>query len=238
MTDPIRIFRHVACEGPGYLGIFLERHGVPWEMVCIDDNRLVPQQVDDVSGLVFMGGAMSVNDPHDWINDELTLIRHAHEAGIPMMGICFGGQLISKAFGGEVVRGPAMEIGWHPITRCDSCECDSWLDGLPISFPVFHWHAETFSAPPGSKPLLRSECFGNQAFVINKHLSMQFHLEMTEEMVKGWINHYGSDLKRQSQCIQAPDELTRNLGPRLRRLNEVADRVYGRWLERVMDHAR
>ena len=56
---PIRIFRHVSCEGPGYLGQFLDREGVPWQLVCIDADQPVPQDLGAVSGLVFMGGAGS-----------------------------------------------------------------------------------------------------------------------------------------------------------------------------------
>ena len=75
---PIRIFRHVACEGPGYLGQYLTRHDIPFTTVCIDQNEAIPKDLDEISGLVFMGGPMSVNDPLPWIETELALIRQAH----------------------------------------------------------------------------------------------------------------------------------------------------------------
>lgn len=230
---PIRIFRHIACEGPGYLGDFLDRQQVPWELVCIDADRPVPDKVDDVSGLVFMGAAVSVNDPLTWISAELKLIRKAYAAEIPMMGICFGGQLISKALGGEVTRGEGMEIGWFPLYRLSSRDQEGWLDGLPVEFDTFHWHADTFSMPPGSQPLLMSDCYKNQGFVLGDHLGMQFHLEMTEEMVESWIDKYGSDLKLDSCCIQPAKQIKDDLTGRIERLHEISDIIYGNWLARV-----
>lgn len=230
---PIRIFRHIACEGPGYLGDFLDREAVPWELVCIDANRPVPAGVDDVSGLVFMGAAVSVNDPLPWLEAEMDLIRKANQAGVPMMGICFGGQLISKALGGAVTRGEGMEIGWYPLYRLSSGNHKGWLDGLPVEFDTFHWHADTFSMPPGSQPLLMSECYKNQGYVLDDHLGMQFHLEMTEEMVEAWIDKYGSDLKLDSCCIQSAHSIKEDLCGRIERLHEISDVIYGNWLKRV-----
>jgi len=230
---PIRIFRHVACEGPGYLGEFLDRQVVPWELICVDANRPVPNRLDDVSGLVFMGAAVGVNDQLSWIEDELVLIRQAHKVGVPMMGICFGGQLISKALGGEVTRGAGMEIGWHPLYREANGEQEEWLDGLPVKFDTFHWHADTFSIPSGSQPLLRSDCYSNQGFVMGDHLAMQFHLEMTVEMVEAWIDKYGSDLELDSGCIQSAETIKQDLPGRIARLHEISDIIYGNWLKKV-----
>ncbi len=230
---PIRIFRHIACEGPGYLGEFLDRHQVPWELVCIDADRPVPPQVDDVSGLVFMGAQASVNDSLAWLDAELKLIRRAHQGGVPMMGICFGGQLMSKALGGEVTKGDGMEIGWYPLQRINGEEHSGWLDGLPTTFDTFHWHADTFSLPPGSEPLLKSQCFRNQAYIFGDHIGMQFHLEMTVEMVEAWLSKYGSDLMLTSRCAQSSTTITDDLSAKIKQLHQVSDVIYGNWLERV-----
>lgn len=150
---PLRIFRHEVCEGPGYLGHFLDREGVPWRMVCLDTGVEVPMDLDQISGLVFMGGNMSVNDPLAWIAQELELIQLADRRGIPMMGVCFGGQLISKALGGHVKpSSKGMEVGWHPMRRVEGCSEPEWLDGLPEEILTFHWHGETFD-PPGQRPV-------------------------------------------------------------------------------------
>jgi GMP synthase-like glutamine amidotransferase len=151
-----------------------------------------------------------------------------------MMGICFGGQLISKALGGEVTRSDiGMEIGWHPLRKVPGEACDQWLAGLPDEIDTFHWHGETFFPPPGSCRLLENRCFRNQAFVLGDHLGMQFHLEMTEEMVLGWLRQYGSKLDTSLRCIQAAEAITDDLPRRIARLHRVADHIYGQWLGRL-----
>jgi GMP synthase-like glutamine amidotransferase len=235
---PIRIFRHQVCEGPGYLGHFLDLEGVPWRMVCLDERIEVPMDLDDLSALVFMGGNMSVNDPLEWIARELELIRRAHERGIPMMGVCFGGQLISKALGGRVKPShQGMEVGWHNMQRVRDCAEPEWLEGLPEDILTFHWHGETFDPPPGSTLLLENRCFPNQAFALGDNLGMQFHLEMTARMIFGWISEYGRNLDPDDHCIQTMAEITDNLGEKIGRLHQSADRIFGHWLERVRRRA-
>ena len=107
---PVRIFRHIACEGPGYLGTLLDKQQIPYEIIRVDDNQPVPQSLDDVSGLVFMGGSMSVNDPLDWIDDEVKLIQSARERDMPMLGVCLGSQLIAKALGVTVGKGTGQGL--------------------------------------------------------------------------------------------------------------------------------
>ena len=114
---PLTIFRHIACEGPAYLAAVLDRHAIPWQLVKIDENEPVPDTLDDCSGLVFMGGPMSVNDPLPWIERELSLIRRAQAENMPVLGHCLGGQLICKALGGTISANPVKEIGWHRLRK-------------------------------------------------------------------------------------------------------------------------
>jgi GMP synthase-like glutamine amidotransferase len=231
---PIRIFRHLVCQPPGYLGEYLHTRNIPWEMVCVDEEHPIPQRTDDVSALVFMGAAVSVNDSLPWVDGELQLIRRALEEGLPVMGVCFGAQLISKALGGNVSRGEEMEIGWHPLERV-SVEPQGWLENLPIRFEAFHWHADTFSLPSGARHILRSAGFPHQGFTLgDHHLGLQFHLEMTGEMVKQWLVRYGGDLHLGSAWSQSAETILNDLDARLARLHRISDLVYGEWLERVM----
>lgn len=231
---PIRIFRHLVCQPPGYLGQYLQAKNIPWEMVCIDQDHPVPERTDDVSALVFMGAAVSVNDGLPWVEGELRLIRQAMDEGLPVMGVCFGAQLMSKALGGSISRGEGMEIGWHPLERTETVE-QGWLESLPQRFDVFHWHADTFSLPAGARHLLRSDCFAHQGFTLDDlHLGMQFHLEMTVEMVEQWVSRYGSDLQLGSTCGQCAETILTDLDQRVARLHTISDQVYGEWLARVL----
>lgn len=232
---PIRIFRHIACEPPGYLADYLRRRGVPFEVVCIDEGRPVPMALDDVSGLVLMGGAVSVHDPLGWIAEEIQLVRNAVAAGVPVMGVCLGGQLMAAALGAEVTLQPAMEIGWHPITRTEGVAARDWLSGLPATFMAYHWHAWTFAIPEGAECILASEWTPNQGFVLGPHLAMQFHLEMTDPMVRGWVARYGSDLAAGVPSIQDGPAMTADLPERISVLHRASDVIYGRWLAGVLE---
>jgi GMP synthase-like glutamine amidotransferase len=231
---PIRIFRHLVCQPPGYLGEYLQARNIPWEMVCVDEEHPVPLRTDDISALVFMGAAVSVNDRLPWVEGELQLIRRALQEELPVMGVCFGAQLISKALGGSVSRGEEMEIGWHPLQRVSE-NSPGWLESLPVRFEAFHWHADTFSLPTGAQHILRSDGFQHQGFTLgDHHLGLQFHLEMTVEMVKQWVVRYGSDLQLGSTWSQPAESILSDLDTRLERLHRISDLVYGEWVERVM----
>ena len=103
---PVAIFRHSPSEGPGYLAPCLDRSRVPWQLIRVDAGDVLPGDVEPFSGLVFMGGPMSVNDDLPWIAPVLELIRSAVAKDVPVLGHCLGGQLMSKALGGTVSRAP------------------------------------------------------------------------------------------------------------------------------------
>jgi GMP synthase-like glutamine amidotransferase len=232
---PVRIFRHVACENPGYLGTFLDRHNIPFEVICIDECITVPKDLETISGLIFMGGAMNVTDPLQWIREEKELIRMAVDENMPVMGICLGGQLMSAALGGKITHEPDMEIGWHSVEPVIENRNNEWLIELPEEFIPFHWHADTFSTPEGATSLLHSKCRMNQAFVINNSIAMQFHLEMTTDMVEEWVHLYKSDLGHGYPCAQNSDEILSDLVKRIDALHHCADIVYGRWAKGLTD---
>ena len=82
----ILVFRHAAGEGPGYFARYLDRRAVPFRLIKVDQNETIPESIDHVAGLVFMGGPMSVNDALPWIPKTLELIRRAVAADLPVLG--------------------------------------------------------------------------------------------------------------------------------------------------------
>lgn len=228
----VRIFQHQEREGPGYLAEALSRHGVDMDLVRIDRGEPVPGQLDDVAGLIFMGGPMSVNDPLRWVADELALIRRAAECGLPVLGHCLGGQLIAKALGGRVAPMGYREIGWHPVERLPSPTGEDWLGALPERFDVFHWHGEAIEPPPGAVPLLRSARCEVQAFAMDNLLGLQCHIEMTPIMVREWVELFGAEIVP-SPSVQSAADMLDALDARTQALNRVADVLYGRWLREL-----
>lgn len=229
--NPIAIFRHFRTEGPGYFATFLDRHSIPWALIRIDENEAVPAKTDGYSGLVFMGGPMSVNDPLPWIAQSCALIRTAVAADLPVLGHCLGGQLIAKALGGTITRNPVKEIGWGPVRVLDHPLARDWFGDL-AGFEAFHWHGETFSIPPGATRLLESAHCANQAYALGRVFGMQCHVEMTEEMIRQWcIDGAGEIAAAGSPAVQEPEAMQAGMARKVAALNAVADRIYTRWID-------
>ena len=203
-----------------------------WQLVPLDEGAPVPRDPRHFSGLVFMGGAMSVNDDLPWLVPVLELMREAVRKDLPLLGHCLGGQLMSKAFGGTVRMNPYKEIGWGEVRVCDNGVAREWLGDVQ-SFETFQWHGETFSIPPGATRVLENAHCANQAFAMGKHFAMQCHVEMTEELVRSWL-HSGDEEMRAaaaSPAVQAVAEVEKDMPARLERLHRVADRIYDKWSE-------
>lgn len=230
---PVLIFRHSPTEGPGYFTTFLDRHAIPWRLICIDAGDAVPDKLNGVSGLCLMGGPMSVNDDLPWIAPTLALIRQAVAAGVPVIGHCLGGQLMAKALGGSVGANPAKEIGWADVRVTDPEAARPWLGDVDTPMPAFHWHGESFSLPPGAVRILDSAHCANQAYVLDaRHLGMQCHVEMTPEMVASWCDSGAAEIAASdSPAVQAPAAILADLPARTARLHGLADKIYSRWIQ-------
>ena len=229
---PVIIFRHAATEGPGYFATFLDEQSIPWQLVKIDEDETLPASISDFSGLVLMGGPMSVNDDLPWIPPLLALIREAKQLDMPLLGHCLGGQLISKALGGEITRNPIKEIGWGEVMVSDNAIAKEWFGELE-GFNSFHWHGETFSLPGNAVHLLSSPYCQNQAYAIGKHLAFQCHIEMTPEMVESWCAVGVDELAEAaaSVAVQQAEKIQETLPLHCFFLNKVAKQVYSQWIK-------
>jgi len=230
---PVLIFRHASIEGPGYFTTFLDRHGIPWQLVRIDAGETVPENLNGVSGICLMGGPMSVNDDLPWISQELALIRQAVAADIPVIGHCLGGQLMTKALGGSVSANPVKEIGWGDVRVTDPDAARPWLGDTQASMLAFHWHGESFSLPPGATRILDSAYCTNQAYVLNdRHISMQCHVEMTPDLIASWcVNGAEEIAASDSPGVQTSEAMQADMVARTARLHQLADKIYSRWIQ-------
>ena len=229
---PVAIFRASQTEGPGYFASTLEKRGIPWQVIKLDAGDTVPRDARKYSGLAFMGGPMSVNDALPWIAPALELARDAVRKDVPLLGHCLGGQLMAKALGGAVTKNPVKEIGWGDVRIADNEVAREWVGDVQ-RFESFHWHGETFSIPPGGTRVMENAHCANQAFALGKHFAMQCHVEMTRELIESWLASGADEIaaSRASPGVQDPAEIRRDMEARLAQLNEIADRIYDRWLE-------
>ena len=129
--------------------------------------------------IVPLGARWSVYDERlTWIAEEMEMVRAAAAAGVGVLGVCFGGQLVASALGGTVARSPDPEIGWH--------EVQSSNPSLVPDGPWFQWHFDRFTLPPGAVEVARNDC-ATQAFVYGTAMGLQFHPEVDLDLQERWI---------------------------------------------------
>lgn len=234
LMKPVIIFRHAANEGPGTIESFLLQKKIPYSIVKIDqgdgENKIKAVNINDCSGLIFMGGPMSVNDDLPWIPESLSLIRQALELNMPVMGVCLGGQLMAKALGATITRNLNPEFGWLPVSAAQ--EKHKWMNDIPAKFDAFHWHGETFSLPDGATRIMSSDACNNQGFIIGNSIAMQCHIEMNEELVRDWAKN-NDDLPEPSATVQTRDAMLINLQNKIESLQAVADSILNHWSENL-----
>jgi GMP synthase-like glutamine amidotransferase len=113
-----------------------------------------------------------------WVGAEMQMMRDAAAAGVPTLGVCFGGQLLAQAFGGSVARSTRPEIGWYDVASDD--------ESLIPGGRWFEWHFDTWTLPPGATEIART-ANASQAFVLGRAVALQFHPEVDHDMLERWF---------------------------------------------------
>jgi GMP synthase-like glutamine amidotransferase len=230
---PILVFQHIGCETPGIFADLLREQKRPIETVRFFASDRVPEDLSWYSGLLVMGGPMSVNDEaeYPWLKAEDQLLKKAMALDFPTLGICLGSQLIAKAAGGTVRRGPRKEIGWYPVRLTSAARHHPLFSELPETIEVFQWHGEYFNTPPGAVSLASSELYRCQAFSIGQNVyGLLFHLEVTGAMVKEWVGTFKEELDGVKEYIR-PEAILERLPQRIDDLNRHARRLFARFCE-------
>ncbi|MGH9933572.1 MAG: type 1 glutamine amidotransferase, partial [Nitrososphaerales archaeon] len=156
--------------------------------------------------------------------DEQKLIQNAMAKNIPTLGICLGSQLLAKAAGAKVYKGSRKEIGWYPV-EITTDGMNDMFNGLKNNITVFQWHGDTYDLPKNAMTLARSELYPVQAFKVGSAVGIQFHLEVSKDMVKDWINQYKSELESVRDYIDV-DDIIAGLDTNVNALNEYTRVLY------------
>lgn len=173
----------IANGGDNDGGVVAERFrelGWTFEPWAREDAPTWPALPADVGLVVSLGSDWSVywDDIAPNVEAEAAILRAAHGRGVPIFGICFGGQMLAHALGGRVERAPQPEIGWFSVNfgqKLAKFRQEVW----------FQWHYDRFAPPPGAEEL-GSGAQGSQAFLVGTSLGLQFHPEVNPAIVGRW----------------------------------------------------
>jgi GMP synthase-like glutamine amidotransferase len=234
---PVLIIQQVQHDTPDYFVDFLIENNIPYELRCMHAGDLPPDSIASYSGYCMLGGPMSVNDEENFpfLRKEKALVLEAVESGIPIIGHCLGGQLMSAALGGTVTAAAKQEIGWSKIQISDDAEARSWFGGRD-TVELFQWHNETFSVPYNARLIATNEYCRNQAFIIDDiHIGMQFHCEVKQDKVRYWAINEKADIDAALHLasVQSSESIVSTLADQIPRSNALAHSIYSRWIRAV-----
>ena len=229
----VLVLQHIACEPPGVYEDVLREQGAVLTRIEVDAGDELPDW-REFDAIVAMGGPMSANDDADlpWLRDEKAFVAASVRGGIPFWGVCLGVQLLAASLGARVYAGDEPEVGVLPVELTDEGRRDPVFSALPPIVPALQWHGDTFDLPAGALRLAGSDAYPNQAFRFENAYGVQFHLEVSKEMAREWMDvpAYASALER-----------TIGSETMLRAVDASADEMlgYGRtlfehWVDRVV----
>ncbi len=183
------VIRHHADAGAGFVGERLAELGYELATTDLGDGAPSGTAVLPAPGpadvAVVLGASWSANDVDDpaagvagWLRPELDWVAGLVAADVPVLGVCFGAQVVARATGGTVTAMGRTQLGWWEIPGDTS-----------VGLPGGRWaqfHGDTVSAVPPGARVLTTDSFGTQAFRLGRTLAVQFHPEASADTLSGW----------------------------------------------------
>jgi GMP synthase-like glutamine amidotransferase len=192
LSKNILVIQNITCEHLGNLANLFDLDGFN-VTILNSKNNSIPTDLISYSGIIILGGPMSVYDNYDYLQNEQKLIKKAVDMNIPTLGICLGSQLIAQAMGGKVYPGNLKEIGWYDIEITENGNREIFNGVANLKHTVFQWHGDTFELPASAIILAKSNTY-IQAFRIKTAIGIQFHIEVDESMIDEWLRVYSKEV--------------------------------------------
>jgi len=195
-TNQILCIENISIETLGNIKRYLLSDGFKVKEILATTEIIKSQNLTDYDAVFILGGPMSVNDNFDYLLEEKKLIQSSFNLGVPMFGICLGSQLIASSCGGKVYQGPKKEIGWGEVHITSKGQTSIFDKIVGNKIRVFHWHGDTFTLPSDADILSESDLY-IQAFRFKNAIGIQFHLEVTKNMIQNWVREYYKELENE-----------------------------------------
>ncbi|KKH91830.1 amidotransferase [Methanosarcina sp. 1.H.T.1A.1] len=211
----IHCLQHLKNETLGNIGTWAALKGHRLTKTMLYEKPVFPEP-EEFDMLLIMGGTMSVYQEKEfpWLRPEKEFVKKVIDTGKPVLGSCFGAQMIAEVLGGKVTRNRFKEIGWHRVKALAEENLNNGRGinselpaGLFPEFTAFMWHGDTFEIPPGAVRLFESEACPNQGFIYKGNIiGLQFHPEADRRWIRNIIDDSGHELV-EGKFIQSEKEI-------------------------------
>jgi GMP synthase (glutamine-hydrolysing) len=221
VTSPrLLVIQHNLDDSLNELGAPLSAAGLymdVWDTRLLDEP---PHPVAHYDGVLSLGGLNSASDEagRPAVTAERELLAQALERGTPILGICFGAQLLARAAGGRSFRANRAEIGWCTVDLEPAAETDRLLGGLPNNLHVFQYHYDTFELPANATVLGRNRELVQTYRIGQNAWGLQFHVEANPGQVYGWLGTYGHEMQNAGVDLDNLRAFTARYAPRYREI--------------------
>jgi GMP synthase (glutamine-hydrolysing) len=218
--------------GPGVFGEEIRGRGAALDEWLLPETAEPPADPLGYDAALVLGGAMNVDEGerHAWIDTERGLLGRLLERGVPLIGLCLGGQMVAAAAGAVPRRAARPEIGWHPVEVTEAGAADPVLGPLAPRFEAFQWHSYEFPLPPGAVALARSEVSLQAARIGEAAWALQFHPEVSAADALHWVEDFESDPDAVRIGID-PTALALEIEAKIGAFNRLGRELCGRWLD-------
>jgi GMP synthase (glutamine-hydrolysing) len=223
---------HQHDAGPGVFTEAIEQRGAELDSWLLPEEPEPPEAPLGYDAVLVLGGAVHPDQDagNNWLAVEKALLRELLARGVPLLGLCLGGQLVAGAAGATPRRAARPEIGWHQVRLSDAGREDPLLAPLAPGFEAFQWHSYEFPLPPGAVALAQSDVCLQACRIGETAWAIQFHPEVSADDARTWIDDYRSDPDAIRTGID-PKALRAESEAKIAAFNQLGRDLCGRWLE-------
>jgi GMP synthase (glutamine-hydrolysing) len=235
MKNGALIFQNSEGDGPGIFSGFLESRGWHERIVHLYRGEAIPEDWARYGFLMALGGPMNVYEEkkYPYLAHETAIIREALQKETPVIGLCLGAQLMSKALGARVEKARRREIGWYPIELTEAGAGDPLLSPFSDATVLFQWHEDAFVLPEGAVRLAGNRDCPNQAMRIGAMgYGFQFHFEVTRAIIRYWVETGREDVE-QVRGADGPRTVLRETDEHISESMRLARAFFGAYLDRL-----